>query len=428
MKPKNKFQQQVMEADKNLPPITKTQVKWAYQNCFEHTGRRTKKGVVSCLECGHSWTDTTAEKQCTCPNCDAKLTIVDTRKQVFNQCEYFCVITTCGDFQVLRFCLIKCNTRAGEKACYSFSEVVRRWITPGGKHTVTARLRLMGYYTDLWNLCSRIEIRPERPVYNIMPKGIYPRQRLIPEIKRSGYIAPLNGITPFELFHTLLSDSRAETLLKTGQTSLLKFFAGDRFKYIDKYWASICICARNAYKVDDASLWCDYIDLLRFFEKDLHNAKYVCPADLKTEHDRYVQKKRDWQEKERREQARKKALEDATVYRDMKSQFFGVQFTDGLINVRVLESVEEIIQEGDAMRHCVYVSEYHLKPESLILSASMDGKRIETVELSLSKLKVLQSRGFCNQNTEYHNRIIELVEKNIPLFRKCKRKHKRNVA
>jgi DNA-directed RNA polymerase subunit RPC12/RpoP len=426
MKPKNKFQQQVMEADKNLPPITKTQVKWAYQNCFEHTGRRTKKGVISCLECGHSWTDTTVEKQCTCPNCGAKLTVADTRKQVFNQCEYFCVITTCGDFQVLRFCLVKCSARAGEKARYSFSEVVRRWITPNGKHAITAKLRLMGYYTDLWNLCSRIEICPERPVYNIMPIGVYPRQRLIPEMERSGYLKQLHGLTPFELFHTLLSDSRAETLLKTGQTSLLKFFAYNGFKYIDKYWASICICARNAYKVDDASIWRDYIDLLRFFGKDLHNAKYVCPADLKTEHDRYVQKKRDWQEKERREKAREKALEDATVYRDMKSQFFGVQFTDGLINVRVLESVEEVIQEGDTLRHCLFTNNYHLKPDSLILSASIDGKRIETVELSLSNLKVLQSRGFCNQNTEYHDRIIELVEKNIPLIRKCKRK--RNVA
>lgn len=415
-----------MEAGKNLPPISKTQVKWAYLNCFKHIGRRTAKGVISCLECGHEWTDTTAKKQCTCPHCGAELTIADTRKRVFNQCEYFCIITVCGDFQVLRFFLVKCKAQAGKTACYSVSEVVRRWIAPDGKYAITARLRLMGYYTDLWDLCSNIEIRPERPVYNIMPAGVYPRQRLIPEIKRSGYTTPLNGITPFELFHTLLSDSRAETLLKTGQTDLLKFFVCDRLKHIDKYWASICICNRNAYKVDDASIWCDYISLLHFFGKDLHNAKYVCPADLKAEHDRYVKKKRDWQERERREKAREKALEDEAIFKEAKSRFFGIQFTDGLINVRVLESVEEIMQEGDEMHHCVFTNEYHLKPDSLIFSARIEGKRIETVELSLSKLKVLQSRGVCNQNTEYHDRIIELVKKNIPLIRKCKRK--RNAA
>jgi hypothetical protein len=426
MKPKTKFQKQVLEAGKNLPSISKTQVKWAYSNCFEHIGRRTKKGVVFCLECGHSWMDTTVEQHCICPKCSIKLTIVDTRKTVFVQNEYFCIITVCGDFQVLRFFYIQYRCKTGEKAQYFHSEVVQRWIAGNGKHVTVAKLRPMGYYLDTWNFYSSLEIRPERPLYNLIPTCIYQRQRLVPEMERSGYNKQLYGLTPFDMFHTLLSDSRAETLLKTGQTSLLKFFAGDSFKYIDKYWASIRICIRNGYKVDDASLWRDYIDLLCFFGKDLHNAKYVCPADLKTEHDRYVQKKREWQEQERMKKARKKALEDETTYRDMKSRFFGIQFTDGLINVRVLESVEEVMQEGDSLHHCVFTNEYHLRSDSLIFSACADGQRLETVEFSLSKMQVIQSRGLCNQNTEYHDRIIELVEKNISLIRKCKRK--RNAA
>jgi uncharacterized protein (UPF0335 family) len=136
-----------------------------------------------------------------------------------------------------------------------------------------------------------------------------------------------------------------------------------------------------------------------------------------------VQKKRDWQERERREEARKKAMESESVFKEAKGRFFGVQFTDGLINVRVLESVEEIRQEGDSLHHCVFASEYHLKPDSLILSARIENKPVETVELSLSKMQIVQSRGLFNKNTEYHDRIIELVEKNIPLIRKCKRKH-----
>lgn len=43
---------------------------------------------------------------------------------------------------------------------------------------------------------------------------------------------------------------------------------------------------------------------------------------------------------------------------------------------------------------------------------------VETIEVSLKTLKVLQSRGVCNQNTEYHERIIELVNKNKRLIRK----------
>ena len=92
-----------------------------------------------------------------------------------------------------------------------------------------------------------------------------------------------------------------------------------------------------------------------FFGKDLHNAKYVCPADLQREHDRYVRKKREHIERERREEAKKKALEDESEFLKMKSRFFGICFTDGLVQVKVLESVEEVIQEGDALATTVFL-------------------------------------------------------------------------
>ncbi|KAB4823808.1 PcfJ-like protein, partial [Bacteroides thetaiotaomicron] len=50
--------------------------------------------------------------------------------------------------------------------------------------------------------------------------------------------------------------------------------------------------------------------------------------------------------------------------------------------------------------------------------ARINDKRIETVELSLENFKVLQSRGLCNQNTEYHDRIIQLGQKNAREIRK----------
>ena len=150
----------------------------------------------------------------------------------------------------------------------------------------------------------------------------------------------------------------------------------------------------------------------------MHNAKYVCLKNLTSEHDRYVKKKRTLLEQERRERNRKKALEKEQLFRDLKSKFFGICFTDGLIEIRVLESVDEIMQEGDIMHHCVFSNEYHLMPDSLILSAYIEDKKLETVEVSLSELRVVQSRGLCNENTEYHNRIIQLVSENMPLIQK----------
>ena len=74
------------------------------------------------------------------------------------------------------------------------------------------------------------------------------------------------------------------------------------------------------------------------------------------------------------------------------------------------------------MRHCVWSNSYYLKKHSLILSATIDGVRIETIEVSLKTFKVVQSRGVCNTNTEYHDRIIALVDSNMNLIRKRMRK------
>ena len=68
-------------------------------------------------------------------------------------------------------------------------------------------------------------------------------------------------------------------------------------------------------------------------------------------------------------------------------------------------------------RHCVYTNKYYARNDCLILSARIGEKRIETIELSLKTLEVVQSRGACNNNTEYHERIIGLVRKNIGLIK-----------
>ena len=41
----------------------------------------------------------------------------------------------------------------------------------------------------------------------------------------------------------------------------------------------------------DGSIWCDYIDMLRHAGKDIRNAHYVCPANLKEAHDKLVEKR-----------------------------------------------------------------------------------------------------------------------------------------
>ena len=96
-------------------------------------------------------------------------------------------------------------------------------------------------------------------------------------------------------------------------------------------------------------------------------------------------------ERERTERQRQKAVEDEKQYLKAKGIFFGLVFSDSLICVKVIESVEEMIEEGRMMHHCV--GGYHNRENSLILSATIDGRRIETVEVSLKTFEVVQCRG-----------------------------------
>ena len=183
------------------------------------------------------------------------------------------------------------------------------------------------------------------------------------------------------------------------------------------YWASIKICIRHGYTIPDGSMWCDHIDLLRHFGKDLNSPKYVCPQDLKTEHEKLITKRSRQREQEEIAEKKRKAMEDEAKFKELKGKFFGIAFTDGTLQVRVLESVHDHLVEGTLMHHCVFSNAYYLKENSLILSATIGEKRIETVEVNLQTLKVVQSRAVCNGISEYHNRIITLVENNVHLFR-----------
>lgn len=82
------------------------------------------------------------------------------------------------------------------------------------------------------------------------------------------------------MFCALLRDSRAETLLKAGQVTLLKHFAENPCT-LDDYWPSIRIVTRSGYAITDAGMWCDYIDLLRFLIRIYETPNMCAPQTSK---------------------------------------------------------------------------------------------------------------------------------------------------
>ena len=282
-----------------------------------------------------------------------------------------------------------------------------------------AKNKSMSYWFNAWKLNSDLEIRKNENVIDIQPTAIYPRKRVLAEIKRNGFKGQFHDLTPYEMFHSILTNSRAETLLKKKQLSLLNYFEKTRYRNIEDYWSAIRICIRNGYNVTDASMWCDIVNMLHRLGKDIHNPKFVCPEDLKAEHDRReleIRRKREKEEIKEQRDKLLKSIKNEKRFQELKSKFFGIAFTDGTIKVHVLESLKEYFEEATKMHHCLFSNEYYLKEDSLILSATINGKRIETIEVSLKTLEILQSRGEWNSHTEYHDQIMNLVKANRNLI------------
>ena len=415
MRPRTKFQYEVVAANERLQPLTEKQLDWAFRSCVKHYAYRYKNGTTYCLDCGFSWVETN-NKTCQCPNCKAHLKIEDTRNRKYESKSYFSVLTTISGIQVQRVYLLDVKCGKGKLAQKHTTEIARYWMNEDGKVAVTALKRSMGYYLDSFVYSSTLELRNDNEVYqHIADSYVYPQYNVIPKLKRNGMKGSLANIPPQKLMIALLKDSRAETLIKNGKKNDLAFFLSRPMDF-DFCWTSYKITLRQQYKIVDIQLWADYIRMLSRCGKDIRNAHYVCPADLKAEHDKYVEKIRQIKEKEERLEQRKKAQANEEKFRDLKSKFFGLCFTDGQIVISVLESVDDYYQEGNALHHCVGQCEYYLKPNTLVMSARIQGERIETIELSLETFKVLQSRGICNKNTKYHDRIINLVQENIQLI------------
>ena len=418
MKPRNKFEKAVLAQSGKLRPLTKAQLAWAFRECVSHFAHRLPKGRTTCMDCGHEWVREKATGHCTCPKCHAKLEVKNTLVRKIRQKAYFTLLDKCGKYQTLRMFLLVVEMEKGCKAHPYALEIGQYWWNDKGKQTLVAIQRILGRYMDTFSFVSPMAIRGDNEVYrHIATFDTYPRYSVIDTLQRNGFRSDLQDIESAKLIPALLTDPKVETLLKAGQYDLLRYCLHSSTR-LDDYWPSVKICLRNGYTITDGSMWCDTIDLLRRMGKDTRSPKYVCPADLKAEHDKLVEQRNRKEERERLALRRKEAAQYEKEYLLQKGKFFGILITDGTLKVRVLESVAEIAEEGTLMHHCVYANAYYRKENSLILSATIDGKRIETVEVDLERLCVVQSRGLCNKNTEYHERIVNLVNSNMNLIRK----------
>lgn len=417
MKARTKFEKWVAASNEKLTAISSKSVEWAVRNVLEHIAFRTSCQKCTCSDCGKRFDYKGKGKFVRCPHCGSKLEVKDTLKRKGETSSYFSTLETMDNLQVQRVFLLKAIYRKGQPMYVWHMEVCRLWLNAQGQTALTSRRRTFGHYMDSFNWCSSIELRNMHDVHWVISETlVYPRYSVLPELRRNGMKGRLPNCHPTKLMKALLSDHRIETMMKAGDRKSVAYFIYHPFE-VDRCWQSYKIATRHHYQLDDIGLWCDTVRLLEKCGRDIHSTKYICPLNLKAEHDRWLNKATVMEEKRRnKEQMMKAKKQEADFYKN-KSCFFGIVISDNDIEISVLDSLEAYQAEGEKMKHCVFKCEYYAKTDSVILSAhDRQGNRIETVEFSLSQGKVIQSRGVCNSNTEYHDRIVKLVNDNAHRF------------
>jgi hypothetical protein len=438
MKPKTELQKKVARLSENLSQINQKSIEWAYQNCLDNMAVQSRNRLY-CLECGHKWNPKIKLEakllSPICPNCGKHLKLKENCQTIFKDSAYVSIITTEKGMQVDRLILVNKYGRKLTKPEYSWHEVMQRWIDEKGNITVMSlNVNGLAFIADAWNYSSELEIRLAYSQkgsfrHDIKAYKICPGSQVLPIIKRNGFNGFYHKIAPHILFSMILKNKKVELLLKSKMFHLLKTACDGKYtrEKIEKYWPSIKICIRNKYYIKSVDTWFDYIELLDYFGKDLRNPHYVCPANLIKVHDKLVEKKMIIIHRQELEEMKEKLESDQKEYLKSKRKYFNLCFKNNDIIIKPLISVEEFMEEGDMLHHCIFTNEYYKKPDSLVLSARKDNKPLETIEVSLSKLKVVQCHGACNEPTKYHSTIMELINKNLDKIDKLKRSSRKNV-
>ena len=341
-----------------------------------------------------------------------------------NQILYFSLSEKAQQYNVRRLYRIHKFTRA-KRDYYVIYEIMRRF-DDGNKKFIFSKQRTMGGYYDCFSYASSLELRCDSANYcGYRLSGLFDMEQDCRPRSR-GQRVPTGLVSPVEL-KRMFKYPYCETLYNQNEQELLMRLSYREYR-LPQLIAALKIARRHGFQFNDHTtpLWFDMVNAIINCNYDYHNPKFVAPENFMETHNRFI---RMWERRleqiriaERMRAAdeimeREKHLEQ--LYQEKRSQFFPMTFTDGLIHVHVLPDVEAFRSEADYMHHCVYSCGYwnmENHPDSLIMSATIDGCRIETIEVNLSQYRIAQCYGKHDQFTPYHQRILDLVNANMDVI------------
>lgn len=360
-------------------------------------------------------------------------------EDMYDRC-YAVINQSYKGWQVLRY--FRIDRHGKRDISYCTWEVFQLWNKVGEKQILIARQRAFHYYVDAFLLSSPLEIR-QNPQYSkswlhftdVGFSCMYDKS-VNGTYKYCDSLIPTNERKQWYRF--LSVDKFAETILKQRH-ELAEYMLTNNI--LDKeYMQAIRIMFRHNYVPMNEghtayNLYFDMLQNMKYIGCDLSNPHFVCPENLLHTHDWAMQAATALRAKNEaaadRDAELKRIKQEIACdeeYVKAHSRFFDMVISDDLISCHVLQSVQEFYEEGTAMHHCVYANKYYEKQNSLILSARIDNKRIETVEVDLQQMKVIQAYGACDKFTLYHERIVNLVNGSMNVIKQYMNNNKQQAV
>ena len=416
MKPKNDEQMEVVRLRGQLPVLTMEQYNWILGQDYERSADLYKGKKVE------TW-------------------------------DYYSVVTAVEDWQVTRYFIINSKTTRYGYTFGFLSEVSQRWMKLEGDDMhlhIFEKPKAMNWqwHNQPYCLDSALSLKPwntksnrgGRTEFFMDDCEVVPGRVFVKSFVKSGLAKAVGRIDEICLYKDRTLARRiksmeldqsgvkeltkkcylptiAETLYKIGEAELAETYLTSRWisGLITRYWTSFLIARRHGLRNVDWLLWLDYVRDLERLGRDIRSPKYLCPADIGLAHGKVLDKLEAIASMEELAKNMKEIEEYEPKYKKAKQAYMGICIvTESGITISTAQSVRDIYEEGRHMHHCVFKMGYYKHQDDLILFArDKDGNRVETVRVTLSTLKIAESRGVLNKSTEWHDEIVNTLNKEM---------------
>ena len=379
MKPRNKYEKRVVEINATLKEdIAIKDFEWAKRNCIVDMGRA--------------------------------------------DYAYFSICTNIKEFEVNR--LYRIYKFTDKNTSHFFVVEIMREFVDGDRRTYFSKKRygLGCSYFDTFSLNSDIELKSNERNYAGNMLSWLMDYSCGSRCQSSGRRMRCETRDCKELGRVICNNPVAETMYKENNPIFNYLMYRTHLKDVCRAYT---LAKRHGFVFDNFStpLWFDMVEAIIYCKKDFHNPVYIAPKDLLATHNRFIRMMHRKQEEAKlereykkieKERLERKALDE--LYVKNRKRFFDMVLKSGDLEIRVLKSVDEFLQEAEFMHHCVYRCRYwdmKTHPHSLILSATIAGTKCETIEVNLDTYKVAQCYGKHDQFTNYHDKIVAFVKRHM---------------